>query len=381
MVTELKARQLVGRRLRGTVTDNEWGFLEDDGRVADLLTKHGDELTQEVEALADKVRLIRKRFGATPVGSSEPGEAVPLSGRRSADVGERSTAFALALSEAVAAEAGNDHQTEAFRQAHLPGGKLLLLNEVEGWIADRHREQPTEVRVMRVPVPPGWNGHDPLPAEHTAVVVDQLAYVVPGDEYVRKVIAAPSGVLGRLNRLANGLAVSHGWEPAQAATWVLTGVTPRIGLIRVTEGAKNIRDNWWTAWSERITLDVHPAATPEEVTEAYRAARTRLDNKRTLGKYRARSQGIPQLVLVQFVVRRRRQQKPKSWDGLRKEWNAWIAEQNEHVGLKHYAYDSTFRRDAQVGRKRVLFRGYYAGRGAATQAADEEAADERNDYR
>jgi hypothetical protein len=162
----------------------------------------------------------------------------------------------------------------------------------------------------------------------------------------------------------------HGWEPAQAATWVLTGVTPLIGLIRVTEGADNIRDDEWTAWSERITLDVHPAVAPEEVTAAYRAARSRLDRERTGGEYRARSLQVPQLVLARFVARRRA---TTSWEQLRREWNAWAATQTDFTDLKLFDFESTFRRAATLARKRVLYRGLFARRGATAAAlADDE---------
>jgi len=176
------------------------------------------------------------------------------------------------------------------------------------------------------------------------------------------VVVAPGGVLDSLHRLATGLAIAHGWEPAQAATWVLTGVTPLVGLIRVTEGRETIRNTWWMAWSERITLDVHAAATPDEVAEAYRGARLRHDLART-GR-RVRSQSIPHLVLARFVARRK-----GTWEEKRLAWNTWIAEQTEYEDLKRYDFTNTFRRDAALACKRVLYRGYYAGRGAATEVA------------
>jgi hypothetical protein len=309
---------------------------------------------------------------ADPAGSSEPDSALAPSQRtRSAELGERSAVYAMALSENVAAHADRDPHTAAFRTAHLPGG-LLRLDQVDGWVSDRVREQSAEVRQARVRIPAGWNAGDALPSEVVEVFVDQLAYVAPGFDSVRQAVVAPGGVLGRLRRLATSLAAGHGWEPAQAATWVLTGITPIIGLIRITEDRENIRNNWWTAWSERITLDVHPAAMPNEVADAYSAARKRLDFRRTQGNHRARSQSIPHLVLARFVARKRARQRPASWGELRNQWNAWIVEQNDYADLKRYEYDSTFRRDAAVACKRVLYRGHYAGRGAATAAGNED---------
>lgn len=285
----MEVRKLLNKHLRVGVEPHEWGFLDDRGHVADLLSCRDADLDEEVLAVVSVVRSLRMYFGkGAPAGSSEPDRTVPVSGRGSADVGERSAAYALALSENVAAQADRDSRTAAFRNSHLHG-KLIHLDEVDEWITARTHEQPSEVRLARVRVPEGWEHGDPLPSAHVAVFAEQLAYVAPRFDHVRRVVVAPDGVLGQLHRLATGLAAAHGWEPAQAASWVLTGVTPLIALIRIADGTANIRDRRWTAWSERITLDVHPAATPDEVSDAYRAARRRLDYNRTDGQYRARS--------------------------------------------------------------------------------------------
>ncbi|MDQ3987788.1 MAG: hypothetical protein M3291_01055 [Actinomycetota bacterium] len=368
MVTEAEVRRRLNKHLRTALDDEEWDLLDGLGDVGDLVSDARDELSLGV---AQKIKKIRATYRRTsPAGSTAPDQS--LAATRSADVGERSTAFALALSENIAAVADRDPQTDAFRTAHLPGG-LIQLDQVEAWIAQRVQEQPAEVRQARVRIPVGWQSDEPLPFTGAAVFVDQLPYVASGYTHVRKVVVAPGGILGSLRRLAAGLAAAHGWEPAQAATWVLTGVTPLVGLIRVTEGRENIRNSWWMAWSERITLDVHAAASPDEVAEAYRAARARHDARRTGGNYRARSQSIPHLVLARFVARRR--ENGEHWEDLRVAWNAWIAEQTEYTGLRHYDSVSTFRRDAPLACKRVLYRGYYVGRRAATEAATEDVAE------
>jgi len=356
MVTEAEARHRLNKHLRQSLTEKEWVLLDTLGDVNDLVAN-----IDLVEGVAEKVRAFRTTYGASPAGSSEPSQSLPPS--RSANLGDRSTAFAFALSENIAADADRDPQTAAFRNVHLPDG-LIHLDQVDTWITQRSQEQPEETRQARVRVPAGWQSDEPLPSTGAEVFVEQLHYVVPGQAYVRKVVVAPGGVLASLRRLAAGLAVAHGWEPAQAATWVLTGVTPLVGLIRVTEGRETIRNTWWMAWSERITLDVHAAATPDEVAEAYRAARLHHDLARTDGRHRVRSQSIPHLVLARFVARRE-----GTWEEKRVAWNTWIAEQTEYDDLKRYNYTSTFRRDADLACKRVLYRGYYAGRGAATEAA------------
>lgn len=366
VVTEVEVRRRLNKHLHTALDDEEWDLLDDLGFVGDLVSD--DDRDELFHGVAQKIKKMRVTYRRTsPAGSTAPDQS--LAPTRSADVGERSTAFALALSENIAAVADRDPQTDVFRATHLPEG-LIQLDQVEAWIAQRVQEQPAEVRRARVRIPVGWQADEPLPFAGAEVFVDQLPYVVPGYTHVRRVVVAPGGVLWSLRRLAAGLAAAHGWEPAQAATWVLTGVTPLVGLIRVTEGRENIRNSWWMAWSERITLDVQATASPDEVAEAYRAARARHDARRTGGNYRARSQSIPHLVLARFVARRR--ENGGHWEDLRVAWNAWIAKQTEYTGLRHYDFVSAFRRDAALACKRVLYRGYYVGRRAAAEAEDED---------
>ncbi len=367
VVDEVEIRKWLTKHLRGAVTEREWAFLQKKRVVGQLQEAADDELQEELDSCASLIKDMRATYpDVEPAGSTSPEQTLaPVSvSSRSADVGARSAAYSLALSENVAAEADHDRQVAAFRKKFLQGG-LIQLDQVEGWIAER-TGRGEDAQQAQVRIPPGWEPGQPLPGEVIEVFVDRLAYVAPGYDRVRKVVVAPGTALGRLHRLATGLAVSHGWEPAQAATWVLTGVTPLIGLIRVTEGAQNIREQNWTAWSERITLDVHPAAAPDEVADAYRAARARLDHRRTDGNYRARSQSVRQLVLARFVARPRAQ--GIAWDTLRKKWNSWILQQNEYADLKRFESENAFRRAGLLACKRVLYRGLFAGRGATAAA-------------
>ncbi|QFZ20362.1 hypothetical protein [Saccharothrix syringae] len=337
----------------------------------DLLSCEGDDLDEEVKAVAGLFKDMRELLypASDPAGSTEPGRSLPSPSSpqtHSAAVGQRSMAYALALSENIAAEADRDRQTAAFRAAHLPDG-LIRLDRVEEWIGQRAQEQPGDLRQARVRIPAGWQPDEPLPSTSASIFVDRLEYVAPGHDRVRWIVVAPGGVLGWLRRLSVGLATAHGWEPAQATTWVLTGLTPLVGLIRVTEERENIRDSQWMAWSERITLDVHPAAMPDEVADAYRAARKRFDARRTNGEYRARSQAIPQLALARFVARRR----PRcTWDEIRVLWNDWITVQADYPGVALKRYDSAkrFHNEAVAACKRVLYRGGYVGRQGVAQA-------------
>lgn len=149
-----------------------------------------------------------------------------------------------------------------------------------------------------------------------------------------------------------GMSNAHGWEPAQATTFVLTGMTPLVALIRVTEGGTAIRHGIWCAWNERIRLDIHPGAPAEEVTQIYRAARRRLDNERSDTIARPRSLSLRHLRVAAFVARRE-----GTWSELMDEWNA-----HSHIGDR-YTQVSNFRRDARQAQTHVLYRSRHQPRG------------------
>lgn len=352
MRTEEDIRAELTRRSRRRVSEKDWEFLKDLRQVSELLTGEGED-----ESMNYALTLLKAaRRYATPreARSTSQGAELPEQERRTAEVGERSTAFSEALSVNVAVYAQDDLATDRFRTAHLPDG-LIHLGEVAEWIRQQAQHQPAGRSWARVPVPEGWKRGMTLPSAGAEVTAELLDYVVPGKDSVQRQVVAAGSVLAALRRLATGLATAHGWEPGQAATWVLTGVTPRIGLIRVTEGRSTVRDSAFLPWSERITLDVHPAALPEEVAEAYRGARQRLEATRTEKPFRLRSQSVQHLHLATFVAHREK----LPWAQTMAEWNATEGKD------KPYRYVSNFRRDADLARDRVLARGYPIGRTAS----------------
>jgi hypothetical protein len=370
-------RSWLTKHLRGRLDDREWDLL--DKRNYFEVARAGDRVLAEADlrAAVDLVKDMRdvyvvgKPSGSTATDKTVPSSAAATTSRVHA-TGALSTAYAAALSQNVAAEADKDSATTRFREQYLPGG-LLSLDEVEDWI-DQRVARGDHSRQARVRLPATWERGSPLPSDTIVdeVAVQVMSFVVPGDTHVRKVVVAPGTELSRLKALSESLAVAFGWEPAQACTWVLTGVTPAIGLIRVTQRTDNVRDSRWMAWCDRIILKVHPAALPHEVADAYRAARARMDHDRTGGAYRARSQSIPHLVLARFVA----EQRPRpTWSEVRRRWNLWIKTQTEYsdVKLKRYDSDNTFRNAATLACNRVLYRGHYAGRrGAAAARADDD---------
>jgi hypothetical protein len=371
-------------RLRPNVRAWEWELLNRRGLTETLRnadTGLGDAALDD--ELTFVVGFIKDLRATVPVGdvhdSTDPEQTLApsdITETKRLKMSMQSAAYARALSENVAARAKRDRQANAFRSTHLRSG-LITFDQVQEWIEEQVRTQSPETRWARLPIPVGWEPHEPLPARKAHVSVDLLDYIVPGATHVARVAVAPNGTLARLRRLAQGLAAAYGWEPAQAVTWVLTGITPLIGLIRITEGGEVIRDFELMEWAERITLTVHPAVKPEEVQSAFSDARDALVHRRSGSVRRARAQSIPHLILARFIAG---DIGGGTWDERRSKWNRWVEvhrtdDEFKEVNLKRYDDASQFKRDATVACQRVLHFGSYTGPGSGTAAATDFAAD------
>jgi hypothetical protein len=137
----------------------------------------------------------------------------------------------------------------------------------------------------------------------------------------------------------DSLADSFGWNPAQATVFILAGVTPLIAPVRVTTPAVKIRYGTDVGWARRIKLDVDPAATPQEVLDAFVRARDRhsLASRRRLS--------VKHLRLAAFAGA---EHADKPWAERHGQWN-------ERFPEWAYAAESNFRRDAAVAQRRVLY--------------------------
>jgi hypothetical protein len=266
----------------------------------------------------------------------------------------RSAAFQLALSHWVADDADGDEDVSAFRKRHLPDGDVMPLDSIQQWIQQKVDEQSRNVYLVSLAVPTGWSRGDPMPAAGSGLrySAQTLEYLAPGKDglRLRRVVVAPGGTLATLLDLATSLAAVHGWEVSQATTWLLTGISPLVGLIRITEKDPPIRHGEWRAWSQRVVLTVHPAATPKEVADAYRTTRDGLGIAESYGKRRIRSLSLKHLTLATFLA-----QREGTWQEKMAAWN------REHGKLGTYSQPSNFRRDARLARTRVLNIGYSPG--------------------
>jgi hypothetical protein len=170
----------------------------------------------------------------------------------------------------------------AFRRKYLEGALVDWAN-LDTWIAGRAKldgEPTTDVTIAL----PASAISDPEADEldfstslervrQARVATRRLDYALPGDDWVRRVTVTADGVLDRLRVLAEALAKAYGWTPAQASIFVLCGVTPFIATVRITRSSAKVRHHADLDWARRITLDIDPAATPQQVLDAFQHAR------------------------------------------------------------------------------------------------------------
>ncbi len=172
-----------------------------------------------------------------------------------------------------------------------------------------------------------------------------LDYALPGDEWIRRVAVTADGALDRLRALAEALAKAYGWIPAQATIFVLCGVVPFIATVRTTRSAAKVRHHADLVWARRITLDIDPAAAPQEVLDAFQRARQRQ------GLAHLRPLSLKHIRLAAFAGA---EYADKPWAERWRLWNASFPEW-------HYAEQSNFRRDAIRAEARILYPGRYRG--------------------
>jgi hypothetical protein len=253
-----------------------------------------------------------------------------------------------ALSQLVARRAANDRDVVAFRAAYLPDG-LVAWAEVEGWIdrqADRDGERTSDVSFT---IPPGtaveWDGplprfDPPIAAVTTGVHFSGrlLAYAMPGDGGVRRRTVTAGGALDRLGRLSETLTANFGWQPAQASVFVLTGIPPMIPAVRAEVPAVKVRYDFELDWARRITLDVDPGASTQEVVEAFERARAEYHHA---GRRRT---SVKHLRLAAFT----------GAEHVDKPWAERFRLWNERFPDWTYAQESNFRRDAAASQRRLL---------------------------
>lgn len=253
------------------------------------------------------------------------------------DTGPRQMRLAI-LAGLAARLAATEESVKAFRRQHL-NDRLLTPEGVAQWISRQATEDGPASRFLRVPIPDGYepvrrNGgiytEPPLTISDgiTAiqVEVELLSYMYPDDQWAHKIPVRHGGRLDELRVVSKALARRYTWQEAQATNFVLTGISPQLSSLR---GGMRIVFN--QPISSRITMEIDPTLTPEEVAERYKNLRARLIGAR----YRSMTE--KHLRLAEFYGG----QKPQgmTWAALMHEWNHSQGRRWEYKRFENFARD------------------------------------------
>jgi hypothetical protein len=184
------------------------------------------------------------------------------------------------------------------------------VSDLRGWIQEQVRQQDR---------PTVENGR----AQLVAVRLD--------DEIVRRATRL-GGPLEWLRQISHALATFCRWEPADAATYVLTDRSPSVRSITA-----DVRLRWPMLARSSITLTIGPTATPNEVAAAYsRLRRQEFGRVRRLTPKHA--------TLAAFVIRHGAEADAEQMN----EWN------RTHQKSWRYRFPSVFRREADLARNSLI---------------------------
>jgi hypothetical protein len=258
------------------------------------------------------------------------------------------------LSQLVAAHAHHDPDVIAFRHKYV-GDALVEWADLDTWLMARAKldgDPTTDVTIAlpasAIAAPDADELHLSPPVERVRparVTSRVLAYALPGDDWTRRTAVTADGTLDRLRILAEALARAYGWTPAQASIFVLCGVPPFIATIRIIQIPAKVRHRADLVWARRITLDIDPAATPQQVLHAFQHAR--------------RQQGLAQL--HRLSLKHLRLAAFAGAEHADKPWAERLRLWNRSFPKWHYAQQSNFRRDALRAEARILYPGRYRG--------------------
>jgi hypothetical protein len=336
--TELQT--ILQRRLGSRFHQGLWDYLVDRGFVDEVLDGASD-----LDQLMNEARRI------LAAGAPSAEHRVPAPAPREPRLGQER---AWALSQLVAAHAHHDPDIIAFRHKYL-GDALVDWADLDTWITARAKldgEPTTDITIAlpasAIPDPDADELHLSPPLERVRparVATRRLDYALPEDDWVRRMAVTADGALDRLRFLAEALAKAYGWTPAQASIFVLCGVTPFIATIRITRSSAKVRHHADLVWARRITLDIDPAATPQQVLDAFQHARQRQ------GVAQLRPLTVKHIRLAAFAGA---EHADKPWAERLRLWNTSFPEW-------HYPEQSNFRRDTIRAEARILYPGRYRG--------------------
>ena len=318
-------RAALARRLGHEPKEKIWDRLVEEDYVREVW-----EETAEPDYLEEKYR----EFERIPEPLLQPRKSTTDSGLRQIRL--------QILSDLTARQAATEQSVITFRRQHLTEG-LLKREQVDEWITRQSRKDGPTSRYLRVPIPDDCelvrrDGsiliEPPLTISDTSSVTqvetEVLSYASPDDQWVRRIPVKHRGTLDRLSVVSKALARRYTWWEAQATVFVLTGKSPLLSSLR-----GGVRITFSQPISSRITMEIDPTLTPEEVAQHYKKLRASLIGAR----YRSMSE--KHLRLAEFYGGH----KPEgtTWAALMQKWN--------HSQDRGWEYDPIrgFRQGLQAG--------------------------------
>lgn len=266
--SETGLRSHVEAALGTGLTAAEWELLRECDAVGEAL--HSDtNLRRPVEFIIERAagvvcaRALRER--ATPRRTKRrPG------GTRRARLSTQLNAESVVRARFADEQLG----VRRFRSRYLDDGMINWV-DVARWIED-HADSQRSTRWVQVPLPDEMGlayGDQPRQLRiHPPLVVDQatdmqrrcIVYPDPDTSWTCRRFVRAGTVLDELRSLSESLAKCHGWLPAEATAFVLTGQPPAGQALTTidTDG--------------RIAIHVDVSASPDEVADLYRSARKAL---------------------------------------------------------------------------------------------------------
>lgn len=250
-----------------------------------------------------------------------------------------------AMSVLIAQAAGRDRFVIDFRESVLKD-RLLRREDVGTWIKEQGKRDGRPSRWVEIALPPkAWAesfkkpyGITLHPRPGDSYNQKLLEYLIPGDDFIRRVPVASEGVLHKLRRVGNMLADRSKWWPAEATIFILTGSAPRLPAIRTTA-------HHATNQPLRIVLDIDAATTPRMVADTYRGARKAVLGGR--GQRRPRALTEKHLQLAVFLGDR---PEGESWRDRWKAWNGMVKKD-----WRYYPEQiRNFQRDARQALERLF---------------------------
>jgi hypothetical protein len=300
--TRPTVREQVNAQLRrggetARVTNAEW-------------RKYGDEGWWTPDEIYDRIIEDRRR-GRT---IAEPDHTTPTA---NAELAEWVTARTLL----AARGADVDPRLIAWRDQHLPDRQLLTTDRAPEWITEQAAMAGPPSRFVTAQVPADWQQGQPIhtDGQHVGVSVRSLPYVegsvLAGARYVGGHVGNVGTVTGspldQLRDLSEYLATRHGWSPATATMYVLTGIAPTPQLLSVS-----VKNQWVSGEVGRqlVTVSADPDVPVDVVAAAFRAQRVKLRGPRAR---------LPQVKLSRLAAyAAQHSQAAHSMKQLRDWWNA-----------------------------------------------------------